>query len=115
LRLVVVSSNLMLFSRLASLAEAANVDTERADTPADVIPGPADLLVVAWAERDSSWAAQLAGMRRELGMEMVLCGPHTDADARREARASAVGPVIPLSRIADVVRRRLHAASSALA
>ncbi len=95
MRVGVVLSDLIFFSRIESAAAAAGVPLVRADEPAD-LPGGLDLILVDWSARREGWAKALSG-RDEA--RVILFGPHTDLEAHADARAAGLGPMWARSKL----------------
>ena len=95
MKVVVVVSDLMLFSRIESAARLAGAELARVDTPSD-IPPDADLVLVDWSSRDPGWADAL---RRLSGPRVILFGPHVDLDGHAAARDAGLGPMWARSRL----------------
>jgi hypothetical protein len=94
-RIGAVVGDLLLFSRIASVAEAAGVDLLRVDTP-DQLPAELDLVLVDWSSRRPDWTDALAARRHG---RLLLFGPHTDLEAHAAARAAGLGPMWARSRL----------------
>ena len=97
MRVVALGSDLLIGSRLESMAVAAGATFTRCAHP-DALPSPADvdLLLVDWGARGTDWAAGLAAWRAGAvtpAPPMVLFGPHTDLAAHAAARSSGLGPM----------------------
>ena len=95
MRIGALVGDLLLFSRIASAAEAAGAEVIRVDAPED-LPAELDLVLVDWSSRRPSWTAALAGRRRG---RVILFGPHTDLEAHAAARAAGLGPMWARSRL----------------
>jgi hypothetical protein len=100
--IVVLSSDLLIASRIISQAESVGEPVIRIDDPHG-LPDPAGvaLVFVDWAQRQPGWAAALEAWRaRAPGTSrMILFGPHTDLEAHREAREAGIGPMMARSRL----------------
>jgi hypothetical protein len=105
---VVLSSDLLIASRILSQAEAAGVPARTADHPGDLPPpGEVDLLLVNWMERDAGWGTLLNEWCGETSSSarprIILFGPHTDLEAHTAAREAGLGPMLGRSKlIADL-------------
>jgi hypothetical protein len=88
-RVAVVLSDLLLFSRIESVARVAGVELARVDAPQD-IPPDSDLVLVDWSAREPDWAGALRSLD---GPRVILFGPHTDLEAHADARAAGLGPM----------------------
>ena len=96
MKVAAVTSDLMLFSRIAAAAEAGDADLSRADHPAE-LTASADLVLVDWSARDPSWVEPLRRMRLA-GSRLILYGPHADLEAHAAARSAGLGPMWGRSR-----------------
>jgi hypothetical protein len=97
-RVAVVLSDLLLFSRIESAARVAGVELARVDAPQD-IPPDSDLVLVDWSARQPDWTDPL----RSLDARVILFGPHTDLEAHAAARAAELGPMWARSKfVADL-------------
>lgn len=94
-----VLADLLLFSRLASAADAAGVELMRVDEPDD-LPDGLDLVLVDWSSRQDGWAEAL---RRGGHRRTILFGPHTDLDAHAAARDAGLGPMWARSKLVSTV------------
>lgn len=91
----VVMSDLMLFSRIESAATTANASLTRVDSPSD-LPDDLDLILVDWSARGPAWADAL-GDRSDT--RIVVFGQHTDLDAHAAARAAGLGAMWARSKL----------------
>ena len=90
MRVAVVMSDLMLYSRIESAASAAGASLIRVDSPAD-LPPDLELVLVDWSGREPGWADALRP--RTGNVRTVLFGRHTDLEAHAAARAAGLGPM----------------------
>lgn len=110
--IVVVSSDLLVVSRIASLAEAAGADWIRVDSPSEM-PEPDALLraYVDWGARQAEWGRVLSDWAQRAIQKKAppptLFGPHTDLAAHREARVLGIGPMVGRSKLFATVSSRL--------
>ena len=94
MKVAVVVTDILMFSRIDSAAAKAGQRPIRVETP-DQIPPDADLVIVDWAAREPGWADVL----RSIDGRIILFGPHTDLEAHRAARTAGVGPMIARSKL----------------
>jgi hypothetical protein len=98
MKVAVVMSDLMLFSRIESAATAADASLIRVDTPAD-LRGDLDLVLVDWSARRPDWVDGLAAWHGQSASRLVLFGQHTDLEAHAAARAAGLGPMWARSKL----------------
>jgi hypothetical protein len=97
-RVGAVLSDLILYSRIESAAQAAGADVVRVEAPDD-LTDDIDLALVDWAARRDGWAESL----RERPFRVILFGPHTDLDAHASARAGGLGPMWARSKLVSAL------------
>lgn len=105
MKVAVVVSDLMLFSRIESAARVAGSELARVDAPSD-IPADADLVLVDWSAREPDWPNALRALS---GPRVIVFGPHTDLEAHDAARGASVGPMWARSRLMRELPRLLGA------
>lgn len=100
MRVAVIVSDLMLFSRIDAAASAAEASLVRVDSPHD-LPNAADLdlILVDWSGRRDDWADVLADWRSGSGVRLIPFGRHTDLEAHAAARAAGLGPMWARSKL----------------
>ncbi len=97
MRVAVILSDLLLYSRLEGAAGSASI--LRVDTPAELpTTSSFDLVLADWSAREPGWEAVLRE-RRAQGSRVILFGPHTDVDAHRAAAAAGLGPMWARSKL----------------
>ncbi len=100
---VAVGRDLILYSRLLSVATSSGATLTRVDHPADLPPPQSvDLVLVDWGNRAAEWGNTLLEWRTEGSNgrpRLLLYGPHTDLEAHGAARASGLGPMWARSRL----------------
>ena len=94
MKVAAVMSDLMLFSRIDSAANAAGASLVRVDSPGD-LPDDLGLVLVDWSARQPGWADALPAGRTRV----ILFGQHTDLDAHAAARAAGLGPMWARSKL----------------
>jgi hypothetical protein len=94
---VAVLRDLMLYSRIEAAARVSGAALLRVDSPSDV-PPDADLVLVDWGSRDTSWTDALRALAAS-GARVVLFGPHTDLEAHAAARDTGLGPMKARSKL----------------
>lgn len=109
---VALGTDLIIYSRMLSVAASTGAGMSRVDDPAH-LPAPqvVDLVLVDWGSRAVSWADELQGWRgraREGAPRVLLYGPHTDLDAHAAARAAGLGPMWARSRLLEQLRAILE-------
>ena len=106
MRVGAVISDLMLFSRIDSVASTAGASLVRADSPAD-LPADLDLVLVDWSARRADWTDALKPWRDRADTTVIVFGPHTDLEAHAAARAARLGPMWGrrrlLSKLSDIL------------
>jgi hypothetical protein len=95
MRVGVVLSDLILFSRIESVAVAEGAELQRVDRPQD-LDAELDLILVDWSARAEGWTAAL---RECVPVPVILFGPHTDLAAHADARAAGLGPMMARSKL----------------
>ena len=88
-------TDLVLYSRIESVASASGATLIRRDSPSG-LPEDLDLLLVDWSARLPEWSAPL--QTRTTG-RVVLFGPHADLAAHADARAIGLGPMWARSKL----------------
>jgi hypothetical protein len=104
MRVVVLSRDLIIASRILGQASAAGHDTALARELSALPPVESvDLLFVNWADRADSWGDAIrgwsAGAPGSVKPRLVLYGPHTDLDAHAAASAAGLGPMLARSKL----------------
>lgn len=104
MRIVVLSRDLIIASRILAQASAAGLAADLVADP-DALP-PAESvsrLFVNWADRGPGWGVALAAWRAEApesaAPRVTLFGPHADLDAHADARAAGLGPMWARSKL----------------
>jgi hypothetical protein len=97
MRVAAVMSDLMLYSRIASAADAAGSELLRANDPSS-LPPDLDLVLVDWSARDPSWTDALQAAR-DAGARIILFGRHTDLEAHAAAKSAGLGPMWARSKL----------------
>jgi hypothetical protein len=97
MKVAAVMSDLMLYSRIASAADAAGASLVRVDDPS-ALPPDLDLVLVDWSAREPAWTDPLCAAR-DAGTRVILFGPHTDLDAHAAAKSAGLGPVSARSKL----------------
>lgn len=97
MKVAVVVSDLILYSRIESAAHRSGAELVRSDHPAG-LPEGVDLVLVDWSARGGDWGAALRSAR-EAGARVVLFGPHTDLEAHAAARGEHLGPMQARSKV----------------
>lgn len=102
---VAISVDLILYSRMLSVATSRGAVLARIDDPT-ALPAPdgVDLVLVDWGNRAADWGDALVAWRggdRNAPPRVLLYGPHTDLDAHRDAQAAQLGPMWARSRLLD--------------
>jgi hypothetical protein len=101
MKVAAVMSDLMLYSRIASAADAAGASLVRVADPS-ALPPDLDLVLVDWSARDPAWTDPLRATR-DAGTRVILFGPHVDLDAHAAAKSAGLGPMMARSKlIADL-------------
>jgi hypothetical protein len=100
---VLISSELLLASRVMDAAARAGEDLLRIEDPAQLPPAESvRLLLVDWAARQPTWSDVLSRWRASApaeGPRVILFGPHADLDAHAAARAAGLGPMWARSKL----------------
>jgi len=114
MRVAVIISELMLFSRIEAATAAAGASLVRLDSPVGLPVGNIDLALVDWSAREPDWAAHLAEWRvRAGGARLILFGRHTDLQAHADARAAGLGPMWARSKLVAELSKLVAASSGA--
>lgn len=104
MRIVALSRDLIVASRILGNASAAGHDAEMVSDPSS-LPSAAlvDILFVNWADRNEAWPEVLQSWRSDATQatrpRLVLYGPHTDLEAQAAARAAGLGPMWARSKL----------------
>ncbi len=100
MRVLVVSRDLLFYSRIDAAFRRHDHEVRRVDGVDDLSPGPTDLLLVDWTERQPEWGPTLKALMRDpRGPRVVLYGSHTDLAAHADARTHGVGPMWARSKL----------------
>lgn len=104
MRVVALSRDLILASRILGQATAAGHVAELVGDPSGLPPASAvDLLFVNWADREPAWGDRLstwrAGAPADSAPRVIVYGPHTDLEAHAEATAARLGPMWARSKL----------------
>lgn len=110
MRVLALSRDLILASRIVAEATANGHDAQLIEDPADLPPATSvDLLFVNWADRQAAWARMLSEWRGEAPARsqprVILYGPHTDLDGHADARASGLGTMLARSKLVSEIPR----------
>jgi hypothetical protein len=105
MRIVLVSPDLLISSRIAAIVESGRGSLLRIDNPAPFgVMDEVDLVLVDWAHRGPDWGKQLNAWRAAAMLpRMIVFGPHTDLDAHEAARSAGLGPMWARSRLIRVL------------
>jgi hypothetical protein len=108
-RVVVLSRDLLIASRILAKATAEGHDAELVSEPTRLPPASAvDQLFVNWADRAAEWTDELNQWRASAaatGPRIILFGPHSDIEAHAAAKAAGLGPMLARSKlVADLPR-----------
>ena len=108
MRVVALSRDLIIASRILGQASAAGHDAELVGDPSGLPPPTAvDLLFVNWADRAPTWGdrltAWMAGAPAGSAPRVIVYGPHTDLDAHAQAKAAGLGPMWARSRLVSAL------------
>ena len=112
MKVALVSPDLLIASRIASLIEQAGAELRRVEDPGEIAnPADMDLVLVDWAYREPAWSDIFDSWRSghgPRGPRIVVFGPHADLTAHAAARKAGVGPMWARSRLlsglADLLR-----------
>jgi hypothetical protein len=111
-RVVVLSRDLLIASRILDLARANGHESILVDDPDHLPPAIAvDRLFVNWDDRAPGWGASLAEWRHvnnSSPSRMILFGPHADLRAHADARAAGLGPMWARSKLVSVLSDELR-------
>ena len=110
MRVAAVMTDLMLYSRIDSVAIAAGATLIRIDTPS-ALPDDLDLVLVDWSTRQADWADAL---RARTATRVILVGQHTDLEAHAAARAAGLGPMWARSKLLASIAEILAAPTFAV-
>ena len=108
MRVVALSRDLILASRILGQATASGHDAQLIGDPA-ALPPPAevDLLFVNWADREPAWGERLTAWRDAAPTgsvpRVVAYGPHSDLEAHAAAKAADLGPMWARSRLVSAL------------
>jgi hypothetical protein len=108
-KVVILSRDLIIASRILAEASAEGHDAELVSEPTRLPPAAAvDRLFVNWADRAAEWTPALNNWRAtdpSQGLRIILFGPHSDLDAHAAAKAAGLGPMLARSKlVADIPR-----------
>ena len=116
MRVALVSPDLLITSRVASIVQASEGQFLRVDDPGDLPASDAvDLVLVDWSYRRHTWPDVLTGRGNDPSAtqpRLILFGPHTDLAAHGEARAAGLGPMWARSRLLTMLPKLLAASHS---
>jgi hypothetical protein len=102
-RVIAVTTNLLLYSRIESAAAGAGAPIRRVDDPSELPPADdVDLVLVDWTELEADRRRLLADWHaraRETDPRLILFGAHTDLQAHEDAKANRLGPMWARSRL----------------
>lgn len=109
MRIVVLSRDLIIASRILDRAAAAGHDALLIGEPSALPPATSvDILFVNWGDRQETWADALRRWRSDhqaaAGRRLILFGPHKDVDAHAAARAAGLGPMRARSSLVAALR-----------
>jgi hypothetical protein len=116
MRIVLLSPDLLISSRIAGIVESAGESLRRIEDPT-VLPqaDEVDILLVDWTHRHPSWAQHLAAWRSRSQPSsrprVILFGPHTDLVAHGDARSAGLGPMWARSRILAALPKLIAASN----
>lgn len=100
MRVVVLSRDLIIASRILGQASSAGHDAQLVGEPSAMPPSTAvDLLFVNWADRGPEWGKKLVAWQGGGRPRIILFGPHTDLEAHAAARAAGLGPMWARSKL----------------
>lgn len=107
MKVVLVGTDLMIGSRIAAAADAAEVAFARVDEPNELANlDRDDLVLVDWANRTTGWEEPLIALSASAAPPRLrLFGSHKDLDAHAAAAAAGLGPMVARSKLVA----RLHA------
>jgi hypothetical protein len=116
-KVVVLSRDLIIASRILGRATAAGHDAQLIGEPSSLpAAGSVDLLFVNWADRIRTWGNDLQTWRVDAppsgGPRVVLFGPHSDLAAHADARAAGLGPMWARSKLVAELPSMLSARGS---
>jgi hypothetical protein len=99
---VLISSELMLASRISDAAQRAGEELRQIGSPAELPIGESvRLLLVDWSGRKPAWGDAIrewmASMPADDRLRVILFGPHTDLEAHAAARSAGLGPMLARS------------------
>lgn len=100
----IVARDLIIATRIADAAAAADLPAVRLDAPADLPPvHSVGVVLVDWSAREAHWGEQLASWCASAPEasrpRVVLFGPHTDLEAHAAARVAGLGPMLARSKL----------------
>jgi hypothetical protein len=102
-RIVVLSRDLIIASRILAHATAAGDEAQLVSEPLALPPSETvDRLFVNWADRAPGWIEALndwRGDERPSGPRIILYGPHADLEAHAAAQAAGLGPMLARSKL----------------
>lgn len=104
MRVIVLSRDLIIASRILDQAAAAGHVAKLIEEPSALPPARSvDLLFVNWADREEWWGDAIRRWRSDgpaaADQRLILFGPHTDLEAHAAARTAALGPMLARSKL----------------
>ena len=114
--IVVLSSDLLLSTRILDAADAVGSPAERHESPRTLPPAKRiRLLLVDWAEREPDWGTRLNAWTDTVAgpaqPRIILYGPHAALAAHADARAAGLGPMWARSKLVAELPRLLASSS----
>lgn len=116
MRVVALSRDLIVASRIVGQANAAGHDAAMVGDPSTLPPaGSVDILFVNWADRTEGWPDALrswcADAPQTSRPRLILYGPHTDLEAHAAARMAGLGPMLARSKLLSDLPRLVGTSS----
>ena len=111
----IVSTDLLVVSRVADAAQRAGHSVVRVDRPSGLPPPVAiSMVLVDWGARESDWGTSLSAWLASASERprLVVFGPHTDLAAHAEAREAGIGPMQARSKVLPTLTTILEGASA---